>query len=205
LGAPKRLLVVLRRPASPSKLIIWAQAIVEALAGNPSLYPKPVPPLSQVTADIEAFGAAHVVALSRATGKVEARTALLWPLLADLAALQQFVQSLADADPENAAEIITRAGMSVRKPRAKGKAPLVARAGANTGFVDVIAKAVKNAAHEWAYSLDGGQTWIGMPTSLQAKVKVGPLTPGTLAKFRHRVVTKTGPGDWDDPVSLMVV
>jgi hypothetical protein len=186
-------------------LIIWARAIVAALAANPTMFPKPVPPLAQVTADIEAFDDAHVVALSRASGKVEARDAELLPLLADLDALKQFVQSLADADPENAEAIITKAGMSVRKRRASGKVALVARAGANTGFVDVIAKAVKNAAHEWAYSLDGGQTWLGMPTSLQAKVKVGPLTPGTLAKFRHRVVTKTGPGDWDDPVSLMVV
>lgn len=202
---PVRLHVVLRRPSSPGKLIIWAKAIVNAMAANPLMYPKPVPPLAQLTSHIDAFAAAHVATQNRTVGLVAVRNEQLPALLADLDAIQHYVQSLADADPENAAPIITTAGMSVRKRRSAGKAPFVVRPSGYTGYVDAIVKAVKNAAHEWAYSLDGGTTWISAPTSLQSKVKLGPLTPGTLAKFRHRVVTKTGPGDWDDPVSLMVV
>jgi hypothetical protein len=186
-------------------MVVWARAIVAVIGDNPSMYPKPVPPLAQVTAHIDAFDDALVASHTRAVGSVAERQAVGVTLIADFDALRQFVQSLADADTENASAIITTAGMTVRKARSKGKAPLVARPSSNSSYVDLIAKAVKNAAHEWGHSTDGGTTWISEPTSLQSKVRVGPLPLGVLVKFRHRVVTKIGPGDWDDPVSLIVV
>jgi hypothetical protein len=205
MATPKRFQVVLKRPTQAAAIVTWAKAIVQALEGDPTTYPTPTPPLSQVKADIDAFNEAHIATLTRTQGTVAARRVTLDALLIDFDGLRQYVQSLASTDPDNAGTIITSALMYPRQSRAKGKAPLAVRPAPSSGYAVVIAKAVKNAAHEWAYSLDGGETWIVVPSSLQAKVTVGPLKLGVLAKFRHRVVTKTGPGEWDDPVSLIVV
>jgi hypothetical protein len=40
---------------------------------------------------------------------------------------------------------------------------------------------------------------------MQAKTTIAGLTVGTTVYVRHRPVTKTGPGDWSQPVSMTVV
>jgi hypothetical protein len=41
-------------------------------------------------------------------------------------------------------------------------------------------------------------------TTLQVKTTVAGLVPGSTVQFKCRAVTKTGEGDWSQPVSLMV-
>ena len=56
----------------------------------------------------------------------------------------------------------------------------------------------------YAYSTDGGKTWVAAPPSLQAKTTVTGLPAGTSVQFRYRAVTKTGAEDWSTPVTLLV-
>jgi hypothetical protein len=40
--------------------------------------------------------------------------------------------------------------------------------------------------------------------TLQAKTTIAGLVPGSTAQFKYRAVTRTGEGDWSQPVSLLV-
>jgi hypothetical protein len=113
------------------------------------------------------------------------------------------VQQIANLTPEQAASIIESAGMSVRKTGARSKPDLAVKS-ATQGAVHLVAKATKgNRAHEWQYSTDG-KIWTAAPPTTQAKTTVGNLPTGVLVYFRHRVVTKAGPGDWSATISMAV-
>lgn len=43
-----------------------------------------------------------------------------------------------------------------------------------------------------------------MPSTLQAKTSVTGLAVGSTAQFRYRVTSKTGEGDWSQPISYFV-
>jgi hypothetical protein len=80
-----------------------------------------------------------------------------------------------------------------------------AKPGHVSGVATVVAtSAARRASYEWQYSIDGGKTWVTGPATLQAETTVAGLVPGSTVQFKYRAVTKTGEGDWSQPVSLMV-
>src|SRR4029077_17807439 len=98
-----------------------------------------------------------------------------------------YVQGLVDADPANAETIATTAGLTLRKTSSRTKSEVSAKAGKTSGAVDVSAKlGTVKAAHEWAYSADGGKTWTAVPTTLQARTTITGLTPGSPLLGRPR-------------------
>src|SRR5579871_4348724 len=50
----------------------------------------------------------------------------------------------------------------------------------------------------------GRTMWTEASPSIQAKITVSGLTAGTTHYFRNRPITKAGPGDWSQVVSLLV-
>jgi hypothetical protein len=62
----------------------------------------------------------------------------------------------------------------------------------------------QRASYEWQYSTDGGKTWIAAPVTIQAKTTVAGLVPAATVLFKYRPVTRTGEGNWSEPVSLIV-
>ncbi len=119
--------------------------------------------------------------------------------------LKTYVQHQADADAESAPAIIQGAGMNVRKTAVRKPRVFAAAPGAVSGTVKLeAASAAHRASYEWQYSTDGGKTWLVAPSTLQAKTTVPGLTPGASVMFRYRAVTKTGEGDWSQPVSIIV-
>jgi hypothetical protein len=52
--------------------------------------------------------------------------------------------------------------------------------------------------------MDGGKTWIQLPSTMKAKTTVSGIAPGTSPQFRFRILTKAGEGDWSQPISLLV-
>jgi len=186
-------------------ILALAKAIATAVAANKLLFPAPNPSLAQLTSDIAALDVAETATHTRATGTVETRNAKLAVVNSDLDLLRAYVQTVADADPANAASIATSAGMFVRKATTKVKQDLTAKPNKTlSGSVDVVVKASSSReSQEWQYSLDG-KTWVDAPPTLQSKTTIAGFTPGTIAYFRHRAVTKTGRTDWSQPVSLMV-
>lgn len=80
-----------------------------------------------------------------------------------------------------------------------------ARNGEVSGVIELVAKSLSDReAHEWWISLDKGLNWTVLTPTLQAKTKVEGYPRGTLLTFRHRVILKDGPGNWnlDDVVVL---
>jgi hypothetical protein len=199
-----RSVAILKLPLKVPALIQYVQNIVKAMTAN-AAFPTPTPPLAEVTAAITALNTAETATLTRVTGAVATRNAARIALLALLQQLKGCIQTAADANVENATPIIESAGIAVRKAPVRPPRVFNATAGPTTGSVKLVAAAAaRRASYEWETSADGGKTWVPAPPTLQAKTTVLGLAAGTTVQFRYRAVTKTGGGDWSQPVSLLV-
>jgi hypothetical protein len=196
--------VALKLPLPVPQLIKVAQAIIAALTNNPHI-PSPNPPLTTLTTALNALVTTEAATKTRAAGTVAARNVARTNLLSLLHAAKANVQQVADANPEQAAAIITSAGMAVRKTADRNKAPFEAKPGTVSGTVQLVAKAAAvRASYEWEWSGDGGKTWTPASPTLQAKTEIAGLPIGTVVQFRFRAITKTGAGDWSQPISVLV-
>jgi hypothetical protein len=199
-----RSLVALKLPTRVQALITYATGIVTALTGNP-YFPTIVPTLATLTAAIAALQTAETAALARAKGAVITRNEKRLALVQLLQQLEGPIQAAADANLENGASIIASAGVAVRKTVVRSPRVFGAKPGTISGTAKLFtATAGHRASYEWEYSTDGGKTWVTAPATLQAKTTVPGLTVGTTVQFRSRPVTKTGEGNWTQPVSLVV-
>jgi len=196
--------VVLALPTSIPKIIVFANGVHDAMAANPSTFPAPTPTLAVFATDLGNLTTAENASKqTRAKGTVETRNEKLEIVIADLQQLKAYVQQLASASPTQAATIAQAANMRLRAKGARNKTDLTATQKLS-GSVELVAKvAPGDHAHDWQYSLDG-KTWTSAATSLQGKTTLTGLQTGVVTYFRHRGVTKSGPGDWSQPVSLLV-
>ena len=202
--ATHRSLASLKLPKKVPALITQAQNIVQAMTNNPS-FPSPTPALATVTQATHDLTTAETATLSHTKGAATTRNEKRVVLVKMLEQLKAHVQSVADANVENAASMIQSAGMAVKKPAARAPRVFAAKAGTVSGSVTLVARAAaRRASYEWQYSTDAGKTWLAAPNTLQAKTTVSGLTPGATVEFRYRPVTKKGEGDWSQPSSLIV-
>ncbi len=199
--------VVLKRPRPVPLLISLAQAIEAAMASASLTFPSPVPPLAQFVSDINALIAAQNAARTRAKGAVQARDAKLQIVITDLGQERAYVESVANADPANAAAIANSAGMEVRKqpvhPQKNAVNVKQAKASGSVSVTALVGTKQKQ-SHEWEYSIDGGKTFVALAPTTQAKTSITGLTPGVTVLVRHRAITGTGPSAWTDAASLFV-
>jgi len=201
---PSHVFVVRKLPGPVPLFIEYVQAILAAMAGNPH-FPSPNPPLATVTASISALESAQAVTKTRAAGSVAVRNAARTQLVDQVHLLLGYAQQVADGTPEQAAAIITSAGLRARTRTAPTKPPFAVTFGSVSGSARLVAKAAgARAAYDWEYSVDGGKTWTGVPTTLQAKTVVTGLPVATTVMFRFRAVIKGGAADWSQPISLVV-
>jgi len=199
-----RSLVSLLLPIAVGALITFAEAIVRALTGNP-LFPNPAPTIAVLTQAIADLQTAETAALARTKGAVITRNEKKVALVALLQQLKGYVQTVADANVENGASIISSAGLSVRKVPTRAPRVFTAKPGSTSGTATLVAaSAGRRSAYEWEYSTDGGKTWVITPATLQAKSTILGLTPGATVLFRYRAVTKIGEADWSQSVSLII-
>jgi hypothetical protein len=197
------IVAALKLPSAVAMLIALAKAILTALTSNKATFPAPTPPLAQFSTDIDSLDTAEIATKTKGKGLVAVRDEKRKTVTADLHQLVAYVQQIANLHPDEAASIIESAGMSVRKTGSRSKPDLAVKA-ATTGAVHVVAKASAGArAHEWQYSTDG-KNWTAAPTTTQAKATLGNLPVGVVVYFRHRPVTKAGPGDWSAIASMAV-
>jgi hypothetical protein len=189
--------------ASVATLSERSTVVVNAMTAAKATFSTPSPALSTVSAAITALSSAQEAFKSKTGSKADRDDA--WKaLLALMQQLQGYVQATARANPAHAANIAEDAAMRLRKTPTHHKSDL-AVSSVGSGAVKVVAKALKGArANEFQYSTDGGKTWIACPTALQAHATITGLQPGTTVMYRHRPVTKTGPGDWSQTVTAMV-
>ena len=185
-------------------LITYARAVVTAMTANPH-FPAPVPALTAVTAATDDLQLAETAALTRAKGTIAIRNEKRAALVTLLRQLKGYVQTVVDANIETGTSIIESAAFAVKKTAVHKQRVFAAAPGLVSGSAKLVApSAGARAFYEWQYSVDGGKTWVGAPGTMQAKTTVAGLTPGASVQFRYRPATKSGEGDWSQPVSLIV-
>jgi hypothetical protein len=95
--------------------------------------------------------------------------------------------------------------MSVKGRRGPGGRVFSAARGPVSGTLFLFApSAGDRAAYEFAYSIDGGATWISWAVETKASTTILGLKPGTRVLCRYRVKTKGAWGDWSEPVAIIV-
>ncbi len=184
--------------------IKYGQTIQAAMTNNAN-FPLPNSVLAAFIAALTKYDAAATVAKTRAKGTIPARNVARGDFVAGLHALRAQVQSVADANPENAEAIITSAAMSVKKVPVHKPRAFEARQRPVSGSVELLTKSAgPRSAYDWQYSVDGGKTWTDVTSTLQAKTVINGLPVATNVMFRYRVLTKSGKSDWSNPTSLLV-
>jgi hypothetical protein len=197
---PRQLVAILKLPEYQVPLLITrARGIVRAMTNNP-FFPAPVPSLATVEAAIDALEEVETATSKQTALRNEKRLALTRPLQQ----LRGYVQAVADADPERAASIIESASMYVQAERPY-PVPIFRAKNGQSGTILLFApSAGDRASYEWEQSLDGGKTWIRLPPTRKASTKAPGLTPGMKVLFRYRPVIGDGPGNWSDPIAIIV-
>jgi hypothetical protein len=192
-------------PAKIADVLLYATNIAQKLTGNP-YFPTPTPTVAALTLAISDLHAAETAALSRTKGTATVRNDKRAVLVSLLQQLDGYVQSVADATPENGAAIIESAGLTVRKIPTPGKRAFAAKPGALSGQAKVTAvSAGPRSSYLWQYSTDGGKTWVLAPATTQGRTTITGLPAGTTVQFRYLAVTpKGGQGDWSPALSLLV-
>ena len=189
------LVVAMNLPKPATKLLALARSTVGRMQASP-LFPAPSPPLSTLLAHIDALTAAETNVLTRTKGAREARDAKLAVLRQDLRQLAGYVQSIADANSANAAEIIESTGFFVKRPSIRTKADFKVVRGRPYGSATLLAKcAGDRVLYAWRYSTDQ-TTWSSLPSTMQSSTTLSGLAPLTVYFFQHRVLTIHGQGDW---------
>ncbi len=196
--------VVLALPTkSIPALVLRSTTIVNAMEANKSTFTSPTPPFVQVTSLISGLTTAETAFKSH-TGTRADRDNAKAALIAAMLQLHTYVQGLVIANPSQAEVIAQDAAMTLRKPGAHTKSPLAVKQTVST-VVHVIAKATKGGrTNDWQYSVDGGKTWIDVPSTTKASTTITGLTPGVMVQYRQRAITKAGPGDWSQAISAIV-
>jgi hypothetical protein len=198
-------MAVLRLPRPHTSLIVLAKAVHDAMLGNAN-FPNPSPTLAVFAADIAAYEIAETKAAGRGKGAATLRNAKRKKVRDDLNHLQDYVQSIAEtqASSADAAAVIESAFMSVRKAAKREKPELSAKGTGVSGAVALDAKAVApDATYYWEFSLNQ-KDWLSVPATMKASTVISGLTPAQTYYFRFRSLTRTGPRDYSQSVSLLV-
>jgi len=196
---------VLKLPSSNVSLLTFAKSVYDALLGN-ATFPNPNPTLATFAADITAYEEAETKAASKAKGTAKLRNAKKKKVRDDLNHLRDYVQSIVEtqANAATAAAVIENAFMAVKKPAQRNKPELRAKNTGLSGTVVINAKAVAlQATYYWEYSLDQ-KTWTSVPETMKTTTVISGLTPAQTYSFRFRALTRTGPRDYSQTVSLLV-
>jgi hypothetical protein len=194
--------VLPERTKSVSRYLASCRLIITMMTGNTS-FPEPTPPLSVVSAKLDNLAAREELARRGGKGAVAERDVALREAHIDMTMLKAYVQSAANAAPEQAEAIIHSAGMNVAKQRTWTKLPIEAKHGDAPGKIVLDAKALpKPVQYRWQMSTDQ-QTWTDLRETFKTKTIVEGLAPATFYSFRLQTVTNSGPSDWSPPVTII--
>jgi len=200
----KRVIAVLDFPRDIDDFITYAKGIHDSMLASP-LFVALAAKLLALKNDSIALDAKETGLKTKPPTTTKAqRDAALTIVQNDLRGLKSDVQTLADATPANAENIITASGMKVKKQGAINKQDFTVKPGEVSGSVVLVAKgAGKRGAHDWAKSEDG-LNWTPLTPTLPATTLISGMVRGTIVKFRHREILKDGPGDWSQPAEIVV-
>ena len=196
---------VVNYPSSDGKLITLSLAVLGGFTGN-TTFPTPDPALSVFSDHITQLQAAQTKALGKGMGSATVRNAKRALVKTDLKQLCAYVQKVLPTldSVEDARSAITSVFLSIKKTLTRNKPPLAAKNGAVSGTAVLIAKSVgPSSTYYWEYSTDG-KTWLKAPDTLKATTTISGLTSATVYSFRFHALTRKGPVDYSQVVTLLV-
>jgi len=202
-----RIVVVAKLPSSVDQLLTRAYAIVQAMTNN-AWFPTPSPALSAVTTAANNLKAEQLNVKNRVPGSVPIRNTKKNALKDLLYTLRDYIQIICIANPESATGIAESALMYARKVAIRQK-KVFNVLNYMTGSVELNA-AIKgrNNTHDWQLSRtpsDEASWWVTIiPSTKKSRTIVDGLNRGELVYFRHRVLTKDGYSNWDEPLSIII-
>ena len=200
-----RSLASLKLATQVPALITYAQGIVKAMTGNAS-FPTPTPALATVTEAINELQAAETAALARTKGAVATRNEKRTALVALLQQLRGYVQSHG-----------RRQRRERRRPSSRAPASPCARRRCARRASSTREAGRRHRLGEARRRLGGAPRVVRVGVQHRRRQDLGRravdaageddrrrAAPGATVQFRYRPVTKTGEGDWSQPVSLLV-
>jgi hypothetical protein len=149
-----------------SALITYAVGLVKGMTGN-AYFPTPTPPPATVQTAITDLQTADTAAQTRAKGVAALRNEKQQALLTLLEQTPHLRVVDGRREPgERAVDHPERRDGLAQGARPQG-AWLPAKLGSVSGSLKVVAPAAaRRASYEWQYSIDGGKTWVTMPSTL---------------------------------------
>jgi len=191
-----------------------AKAARDGLASDTTKFGAANPAPTAIDAQITVVEKAEDQARKRTPGAAAARNVQRSLLVGMLEKVLTFVHGVADtsATREDAVATILAAGLLVATPPQSRKQILAAKQAAQSGNVLLIAFAKllgaagkKKSCLNWQQTMDGGKTWINLPSTPKAKTTVTGLTPGMTYGFRASVTRSDGTlGEWSQMVTILV-
>jgi hypothetical protein len=189
-------------PENVAQYLIACRVIITMMTDNQN-FPAPTPPLAEVSASLDTLETSEELARKGGKGMVALRDIALRRAHNNTTMLKAYVQSVANADPDQAEAIVHSAGMNVKKPRTRTKMPVDVKHGDAVGKVVLDAKALPPPVqYRWQMSTDQ-TTWTDLPETFKTKSVVEGLVPATIYSFRLRTVTNNGPSEWSPPVTIV--
>jgi hypothetical protein len=198
-------------PKKPLFFLSQCNGIYTALEANKTIFVSPNPPLTILQPQIQSATAAQQLVSTGVNGAAEARTVQFGLLITMMENERMMVQGLCDASPSQAAAIAASAAMrgyaigSHHKPiiGLKTSMPVgTVLAEANAGLLDSTSR---QKTYNWGLTLDGGKTFLPLPSTPEAKTSIANLTPLTTIGVQVSVtVAKHPQGPWS-PVAYILV
>ena len=203
---PKKQVVALgTSKLSVPQLIANTRHYVAGMTGN-SNFPNPNPTLASVTAQVNLVETDYDISLTRVKGSVSKMKAEVRSLMILLKALAAYVEGIANANSDHAADIIASAGMPLKKPAARAPKTFSVKQGTLSGTVVLNTKAVVHSAYIYQMTIDptNAASWATIYTGTRVKFTKTGLTHATHYSFRVAVSTKGVQGDWSNVLTLLV-
>ncbi len=190
---------------SVAQIITSSNHYVQSMTGNPN-FASPAPALAIVTAQIVVLTAAYNLSLTKVKGSANKMHVELSSLKVLLKGLAGYVETVANADPANAENIINSSGMPVKKSSPRPPKVFSAVAMKTPGVVRLNSKAILRATYLYEMTTDTTLVagWSNIYIGGDVKFDKTGLVSGTRYYFRVATSIKGILSIWSPAVNVMV-
>lgn len=195
-------------------LIKRAKLMKQGLDKHAQKFDKPNPPAANFGDQIDKTDAAQLAADGGGKAQTAARDVEVGVLHGMMLTQLAYIQSVADAGTADVAvQTLHDGGVEVAGHTPHDKPVLGAVNGVASGSAELEANArslLGGNLHRkhlfcWAYTTNGGQTFVNLPPTPKARTTVTGLTPLTTVGFRVAVTTSNGvTGPWSPAADLLI-
>jgi hypothetical protein len=197
------------------EVLARALAMYDGMNQDKTTYASPNPTLPIFQQQIQNLSTSHQSVKTRVVGARATRDADRDVLVESMQSERLYVESVANATPGRAIQIIEKAGLLVAGAPKHTKGILTLRTGNPSGTVAceayvalLLGVGAKHPAgarfFNWQYTLDGSRTFITLPSTPHGKTVLANLTPLTTVGVRVSLTNVDGTTDWSQVVSIVV-